>query len=143
MLLVIDIGNTNAVLGLYAGEGLQHHFRVESARGRTSDEYAATLHTLLAMKGVRPGDVRASVIACVVPALQEVFVRVVRDFEYTGTQKILVRNLKAVHFRPSKVEDPLYWRERGDQAFKPLTDADYARLREQFVHAERLPLLER
>lgn len=79
MLLVIDIGNTNAVLGLYAGEVLQHHFRVESARGRTSDEYAATLHTLLAMKGVRPGDVRASVIACVVPALQEVFVRVVRD----------------------------------------------------------------
>ena len=52
MLLVIDIGNTNAVLGLYAGEVLQHHFRVESARGRTSDEYAATLHTLLAMKGV-------------------------------------------------------------------------------------------
>lgn len=79
MLLVIDIGNTNAVLGLYAGDVLQHHFRVESARGRTSDEYAATLHTLLAMKGVRPGDVRASVIACVVPALQEVFVRVVRD----------------------------------------------------------------
>ncbi len=79
MLLVIDIGNTNAVLGLYAGEVLQHHFRVESARGRTSDEYAATIHTLLAMKGVRPGDVRASVIACVVPALQEVFVRVVRD----------------------------------------------------------------
>ena len=79
MLLVIDIGNTNAVLGLYAGEVLQHHFRVESARGRTSDEYAATLHTLLSMKGVRPGDVRASAIACVVPALQEVFVRVVRD----------------------------------------------------------------
>jgi type III pantothenate kinase len=79
MLLVIDIGNTNAVLGLYAGEVLQHHFRLESARGRTSDEYAATLHTLLAMKGVRPGDVRASAIACVVPALQEVFVRVVRD----------------------------------------------------------------
>jgi type III pantothenate kinase len=79
MLLVIDIGNTNAVLGLYAGEVLQHHFRVESARGRTSDEYAATLHTLLALKGVRPGDVRASAIACVVPALQEVFVRVVRD----------------------------------------------------------------
>jgi type III pantothenate kinase len=79
MLLVIDIGNTNAVLGLYEAEVLQHHFRVESARGRTSDEYAATLHTLLAMKGVRPGDVRASAIACVVPALQEVFVRVVRD----------------------------------------------------------------
>ncbi|MEZ4393155.1 MAG: type III pantothenate kinase [Polyangiales bacterium] len=32
MLLVIDIGNTNTVLGLYEGEVLQHHFRVESAR---------------------------------------------------------------------------------------------------------------
>lgn len=79
MLLVIDIGNTNAVLGLYAGETLQHHFRVESSKSRTSDEYAVSLRALLAMKGVAPGDVRASVIACVVPALQETFVRVVRD----------------------------------------------------------------
>lgn len=79
MLLVIDIGNTNAVLGLYAGENLQHHFRVESSKSRTSDEYAVSLRALLAMKGVAPGDVRASAIACVVPALQETFVRVVRD----------------------------------------------------------------
>lgn len=79
MLLVIDIGNTNTVLGLYAGEELKHHFRVESSRSRTSDEYAASLRALLAMKGVSPGDVRASAIACVVPALQETFVRVVRD----------------------------------------------------------------
>lgn len=79
MLLVIDIGNTNTVLGLYEGEVLQHHFRVESARGRTSDEYAATLRSLLEMKGVAPRDVTASVVACVVPALQETFVRVVRD----------------------------------------------------------------
>lgn len=79
MLLVIDIGNTNAVLGLYAGDELKHHFRVESSRSRTSDEYAVSLRALLAMKGVAPGDVRASAIACVVPALQETFVRVVRD----------------------------------------------------------------
>lgn len=79
MLLVIDIGNTNTVLGLYEGEVLQHHFRVESARGRTSDEYAATLRSLLEMKGVALRDVTASVVACVVPALQETFVRVVRD----------------------------------------------------------------
>ncbi len=71
MLLVIDIGNTNAVLGLYAGEALQHHFRVESSKSRTSDEYAVALRALLAMKGVAPADVRASAIACVVPALQE------------------------------------------------------------------------
>lgn len=71
------------------------------------------------------------------------FVRVVEDFEYTGTQKILVRNLKAVHFQPAKISDRLLWRERGDKAFKPMTGADYDRLRAQFAKAERLPLLER
>ena len=71
------------------------------------------------------------------------FVRIVDDFEYTGTQKILVRNLKAVHFQPAKVDGPLYWRERGDKSFKQLTASDYQRLRAQFAKAERLPLLER
>lgn len=71
------------------------------------------------------------------------FVRIVEDFEYTGTQKILVRNLKAVHFQPARVSDPLFWRERGDTSFKPLAAADYSRLRERFEQAERLPLLER
>ncbi len=71
------------------------------------------------------------------------FVRIVEDFEYTGTQKILVRNLKAVHFQPARVDGPLYWRERGDSSFKPVSAADYNRLRDQFAKAERLPLLER
>ena len=38
------------------------------------------------------------------------FVRVVRDFEYTGTQKVLVRELKRVHFDPRRVPDPLWFR---------------------------------
>jgi len=71
------------------------------------------------------------------------FVRIVEDFEYTGTQKILVRNLKAVHFQPAKVDGPLFWRERGDKTFKPMTAADNQRLRELYAKAERLPLLER
>lgn len=71
------------------------------------------------------------------------FVRVVDDFEYTGTQKILVRNLKAVHYHPAKVNAPLWWRERGDKAFKPLTADDFARLREAFAAAEKLQVLER
>jgi acyl-CoA synthetase (AMP-forming)/AMP-acid ligase II len=71
------------------------------------------------------------------------FVRVVRDFEYTGTQKVLVRELKRVHFDPRRVSDPLWFRERGDSAFKPFTAQDYERLREVFRAAERLVLLER
>jgi fatty-acyl-CoA synthase len=71
------------------------------------------------------------------------FVRIVEDFEYTGTQKILVRNLKAVHFDPRRVKDALYFRERGDSAFKPLTAAAFESLRTKFAAAEKLDLLDR
>jgi fatty-acyl-CoA synthase len=72
------------------------------------------------------------------------FVRVVDDFEYTQTQKVLVRNLKKVHFDRNRVPDePIYWRTRGDKAFKPLTKRDYQQLRKEFEKAERLQLLDR
>jgi len=72
------------------------------------------------------------------------FVRIVDDFEFTQTQKILVRELKARHYnRRVLADEPIYWRERGDETFKPFTREDYERLREQFVASERLHLLER
>lgn len=72
------------------------------------------------------------------------FVRLVEDFEYTQTQKVLVRNLKKVHFDRSRLPDePIYWRERGDTAFKPLTAEDYQRIRKTFEAAEKLQLLDR
>jgi len=72
------------------------------------------------------------------------FVRLVEDFEYTQTQKVLVRNLKKVHFDLNRLAgETIYWRERGDAAFKPLTEQDYQRLRQQFAKAERLALLDR
>lgn len=78
MLLVIDVGNTNTVFGLYEGVTLRHQFRVESARGRTADEYAVTLRTLLDLRGVSDQAVTASALACVVPALSDTFVSVVK-----------------------------------------------------------------
>ena len=74
------------------------------------------------------------------PALEDCLLE---GFEYTGTQKILVRNLKAAHFHPDRVADPVFWRERGDGCYKPFTPEDFARLRSAFELAERGPLLER
>jgi fatty-acyl-CoA synthase len=71
------------------------------------------------------------------------FVRIVEDFEYTGTQKILVRNLKAVHFDPRRIKDPLYFRERGDTAYRPLGTAEFEAMRKKFATAEKLELLDR
>lgn len=77
MLLAIDVGNTNIVYGLFDGERLAYQFRVESARGRTADEYAVQLRTLLDMHGVAPSQVTDAILACVVPSLNEPMLRLV------------------------------------------------------------------
>jgi len=72
------------------------------------------------------------------------FLRLVDDFEFTGTQKILVRNLKTLHFcRRRLLDAPIYWRTRGDTAYRPFTAADYQALRREFEAAERVDLLDR
>ncbi|HJW70688.1 MAG TPA: AMP-binding protein [Candidatus Binatia bacterium] len=72
------------------------------------------------------------------------FVRVVPEFEYTKTEKILVRNLKRVHFdRRQLPDEQIYWRQRGDAAFSAFTAADYQKLRAEFAEAEKLDLLDR
>ncbi len=78
MLLVVDVGNTNIVYGLFRGTELVHQFRVESGRGRTADEYAVTLRQLLAMNKIEATDVTAAIIASVVPALTDPMVDLVR-----------------------------------------------------------------
>ncbi len=73
------------------------------------------------------------------------FVRLVDDFEFTQTQKVLVRNYKKLHFDLHRLpaDTRLFWRRRGDTAFKPFTAADYAALRDEFKEREKLDLLDR
>ncbi|HEX8793892.1 MAG TPA: type III pantothenate kinase [Polyangiaceae bacterium] len=78
MLLAVDVGNTNIVYGLFDGERLVHQFRVESARGRTADEYAVSLRALLDMHGIAPSSVDAAIIACVVPSLTDPMMQLVQ-----------------------------------------------------------------
>jgi type III pantothenate kinase len=78
MLLVIDVGNTNIVYGLFDGTKLIHQFRVETSRGRTADEYAVVVRQLLSMRNVEASDVDAAIIASVVPALTEPMLDLVR-----------------------------------------------------------------
>lgn len=70
------------------------------------------------------------------------FVRIVDDFEFTQTQKILVRHLKRDHFHRERLPDePIYWRRRGMTRFEPFTKDDFVALRRQFEAAERDALL--
>lgn len=70
LLIVADVGNTNAVFGIYRGEELVESFRIATERERTADEYAALLLPLFARAGVEPRDADAVVISSVVPPLK-------------------------------------------------------------------------
>jgi len=72
------------------------------------------------------------------------FVRVVDEFEYTETQKVIVRNLKRVHFDRRRLPDQeIYWRQRGDTKFRPFTKADFEQVHRTFEASERAHLLDR
>jgi type III pantothenate kinase len=67
MLLAIDIGNTNTVLGLFDEGRLVHDWRIRTEVNMTIDEYAITLRNLFAVHDLPLGSVRDVIISCVVP----------------------------------------------------------------------------
>lgn len=68
-LLVIDVGNTNTVLGLYHGETLEEHWRVATSPQTTTDELGVLYRSLFAAHGIDPHVVGAAVVASVVPPI--------------------------------------------------------------------------
>ena len=79
MLLAVDIGNTSIVFGVYAGRDLQHVFRISTVRTGSADEYSVLLHQLLALKGLTPERITASIVASVVPGLTDALTSALRQ----------------------------------------------------------------
>jgi len=69
MLLAIDIGNTNIVLGLYQGKKLITHWRLATQAERTADEYGVILSQLVEHRGFRCEQISSMVVSCVVPPM--------------------------------------------------------------------------
>lgn len=67
MLLVIDVGNTNTVLGVYDGEALVDHWRIRTERERTSDEWGIFFRDLFLFDHIDFRDVEGIIISSVVP----------------------------------------------------------------------------
>ncbi len=68
MLLAIDVGNTNTVLGVFDGDRLLDHWRIATLEARTSDEYSTSLHGLFALSGLDARQISSAILASVVPA---------------------------------------------------------------------------
>ncbi len=88
MILVVDVGNTNIVLGLYEGQSLRHHWRLSTNRSATVDEYGVMIHNLFQLAGVRAEQIEGVILSCVVPPIMNTLERL---FEaYVGKQALVV-----------------------------------------------------
>jgi len=69
MLLTIDVGNTNTVLGVFRGEELVAHWRLTTARMQTVDEYGVLTRNLFTLQGLDPREVQGVIVSSVVPPI--------------------------------------------------------------------------
>ena len=69
MLLVLDIGNSNIVMGAYEGKKLLRHWRISTDRQKTGDEYGILFNELFRYQGIEMSDIKAIIISSVVPPL--------------------------------------------------------------------------
>ena len=84
MLLALDVGNTNTVLGLYRLDGekpeLAAHWRVTTHRTQTVDEYGVFFVNLFEMHGMAPSQVTHIIIASVVPPVDSTLRQVCESY---------------------------------------------------------------
>ncbi len=76
MLLVLDVGNTNTVLGVFAGDGrsseLAAHWRVATIQTQTVDEYGVLFRNLFTMADIKVAAIKGIIISSVVPPMDTV-----------------------------------------------------------------------
>ncbi len=105
MLLVIDIGNTNIVLGGFVGTELKHSWRVATRRDQTADEYAVLCRNLFQSAGIGASDIEAIVISSVVPPLNEFFEELSRKYFNLRPQFIQPEQQRLIPIRYRPVSD--------------------------------------
>ncbi|MFO7751512.1 MAG: type III pantothenate kinase [Desulfobacteraceae bacterium] len=84
MLLVIDVGNTNTVIGVFENDRVKKDWRIKSVRDTTADEFNITAKALFRDGGIDPGKIEKAVISSVVPpavAILDTFCRKYLDIE--------------------------------------------------------------
>jgi type III pantothenate kinase len=73
MLFVIDIGNTQTVLGLFEGDRLCQDWRISTDKTKTADEYGVLIQNICSASGFAFDSFKAVAISCVVPPLLQTF----------------------------------------------------------------------
>ncbi|MBI4735236.1 MAG: type III pantothenate kinase [candidate division NC10 bacterium] len=88
MLLALDVGNTNTVIGVFDGKALLTHWRLSTRSEGTRDEYAMLIKGLFDFAGLAFQGVSAVIISSVVPPLQGPLEEMAR--QYFGVEPMVV-----------------------------------------------------
>ena len=88
MILTVDIGNTNIVLGGVEGDEIVFEARLRTDATKTSDEYCVDLKSLLDVYQVQPAAVEGAIIGSVVPQVLNSFQTAIKKL--TGKQSLVV-----------------------------------------------------
>jgi len=88
MILAVDVGNTQTVVGLFEGERLSAHWRLHTNLYLTSDELGVKIGGLLDQHGSEWSAVKQVIVSSVVPSLTEAYERLATDM--TGVDPMLV-----------------------------------------------------
>ncbi|WP_317855620.1 type III pantothenate kinase [Chakrabartyella piscis] len=88
MLLVIDVGNTNLVLGVYHGNRLIKSWRMTTGANRTADETGIFIHELFDTAGFDCKRIQAVIISSVVPDIMYSLTQGIR--KYFGIEAMIV-----------------------------------------------------
>ena len=88
MLLCIDIGNTNIVMGIYRDDDLVSHWRISTDHQKMADEYGMLLCSLMAHKNHDMRDVSGVVMASVVPPVSDTILAMIE--QYVGIKPLVI-----------------------------------------------------
>ena len=88
MLLTIDVGNTNTVLGVFREEELLANWRLTTARSQTVDEYGVLARNLFSLAELNEKDINGVIISSVVPPVNRTLAEMARV--YFGQQPLFV-----------------------------------------------------
>ncbi|MDM5356574.1 type III pantothenate kinase [Peribacillus sp. ACCC06369] len=88
MIFVLDVGNTNTVLGVYDEDILKYHWRIETSRNKTEDEYGMVIKSLLQHEGLSFDQFDGIIISSVVPPIMFALERMCK--KYFGVKPLIV-----------------------------------------------------
>ena len=69
MLLAIDVGNTNLVVGVFEGSKLIESWRLATDNRRSADEYGTMIESMIIREGIKPSEIDDIIISSVVPSI--------------------------------------------------------------------------